>query len=203
MRGPKGDPEKEKHWRSLLGKFHLSGLPFRKFCAEEKISPNTFQLWRRILREKDEALGVASKISKGQNKSPEVKAKELKEKIDYWLHVIDDANSNPCSLYEYCRSHNVPSGSLYHWEKRLLKMGLTQGLRHHKEPPVEKKMFAQVSIVEPGVVDENAAAMLEPKILDTNRIEIRSRNGNSIFVPLNTSVDRLLQLANGLRGIDC
>ncbi len=36
------DPEKEKRWRELFARFHKSGETFRKFCADEGVSPKFF-----------------------------------------------------------------------------------------------------------------------------------------------------------------
>src|SRR5271155_714764 len=68
------DPDKEKHWRAVMEKFRTSEMTFRDFCAAENISPNTFQFWRRELRLRDEAAGVVSSISKGENKPLQVEA---------------------------------------------------------------------------------------------------------------------------------
>ncbi len=58
MRKPrKIDFEKEQYWRTVLYHFQNSGLSFKKFCQQEKISPNTFQYWRKVLRDRDAERG--------------------------------------------------------------------------------------------------------------------------------------------------
>jgi transposase-like protein len=118
------DYEKENHWRAVFAQFQKCGLPFRKFCAQEKISPNTFQYWRRELRNRDEARGTVSTISKGDNRSS-----NLQQKINHWLKIIDEINVYEGSINSYCRIHGVSSGNLHFWEKRLREMKLTNGVR--------------------------------------------------------------------------
>jgi transposase-like protein len=99
-------------------------LPFKKFCTQEKISPNTFQYWRRELRKRDEARGTASAISKGDNRPS-----NLQHNIAHWLQIINEINSYKGSINSYCRNQGVSSGTLHFWEKRLREMKLTNGVR--------------------------------------------------------------------------
>lgn len=125
MRKPRAvDREKERRWRAIFAQFQRSGLPFRKFCRQEKISPNTFQYWRRELRMRDEARGTASDIRKGDNRPS-----DLQHKIGHWLQIIDEINAYNGSINSYCRNHGVSSGSLHYWEKQLREMKLTNGVR--------------------------------------------------------------------------
>jgi len=182
------DLEKEQYWRSMLLRFQKSGLPFRQFCAREKISPNTFQYWRKKLRELDEARGLTSTIRKGENRP-----NNEQEKLNYWLRVIDDANTFPGSLNEFCRVNSIRSSSLYYWERRLRKLGLTAGLRKNSEQ----------TLVPVRIVDDEPAAngsKLPALVGDEQRIEIRLHDGNRVLVPASLPAELVVQLLNGLRG---
>jgi len=119
-------------------------LPFKKFCELEKISANTFQYWRRELRNRDESRGVASLISTGDNRPS-----DLQEKIDYWLGVIDSINSHKGSIRQFCCSHGIASGSLHFWEKRLKSLKLTKGItRKAPEEPNQGIQFSPVTVLD-------------------------------------------------------
>jgi transposase-like protein len=159
MRKPrKVDENKEKYWRQMLAAFQRGGLPFREFCRRENISPNTFQFWRRELRKRDEARGVTSTVSKGDNRPS-----KLQQNIDYWLRIIDEINSHDGSVNSYCRSHHLSSGSLHYWEKRLREMKLTNGVRRdqlkernidYQPAPTSTPDHAKTQTVRPAAGDD-------------------------------------------------
>src|SRR5580700_3906619 len=122
------DEEKERYWREVLAQFQSSRLPFKIFCAQESISANTFQYWRRELRLRDEARGITSQISKGDNRPS-----DLQQNIEKWLQIIDEINAHGGSVNSYCRKHGISSGSLHYWEKKLIQMKLTNGVRRTNE----------------------------------------------------------------------
>lgn len=190
MRKPrKIDFEKEQYWRTVLHHFQNSGLPFKKFCQQEKLSPNTFQYWRKVLRDRDADRGITSTIRKGDNRPS-----KTDEKTAYWLGVIDDANCFAGSLNEFCRQRSISSGSLYHWEARLQKAGLTAGL--WKDPE-------QAALVPVRVVEDQVAVPAPPRSLpglDEQKIEIRLHDGNRVFLPASLPSDFVLHMINGLRG---
>jgi hypothetical protein len=135
------DKEKEKKWRGVFARFQRSGLPFRKFCTQEGISPNTFQYWRRELRNRDEARGITSTISKGDNRPS-----NFQRNVDYWLRVINEINAYEGSVRNYCHNHGITSGNLHFWEKRLRGMKLTKGVRKDEQRP--KSVFVPVQVVD-------------------------------------------------------
>lgn len=143
------DKEKEQQWRGVLARFQKSGLPFKRFCTEERISPNTFQYWRRELRKRDEELGITSTISKGDNRPS-----NLQRNVDYWLRVINEINVYEGSVRGYCRSHGIASGSLHFWEKRLRKMKLTDGLRNFEQRSDADSKFVPVQIFDDCAEEE-------------------------------------------------
>ncbi len=186
------DPEREKYWRLILKKFVESQLPFKKFCELERISPNTFQYWRRELRMRDEARGVTPTITKGDNRS----SNERKKKVKFWLNVINELNSYSGSVNQFCREKGISSGNLWHWEKKLVAQGLTQGTKARKRTNV---------LLPVSVVDRLPSLQMKTSetIEKSDRIEIRARNGNQIFFPIGMSVDVLIRVANELGGNNC
>ena len=153
------DRDKEHHWREVFLRFQSTGLPFRKFCALENISANTFQYWRRELRNRDEKLGISSAISTGDNRTS-----VLQEKIDFWLGIINAINSHNGSIRGFCRSHGISSGSLHFWEKRLKSMKLTDGMA--KRMPEEQEQRIQFSQVK--VLDDTAESNQDEKKREDN-----------------------------------
>ncbi len=174
------DPEREKYWREVFKRFQKSGLPFKKFCAQEGISPNTFQFWRRELRERDEELGIVSKVSKGDNRPS-----KLPEQIEYWNRVIDEIDAHPGSQRDYCRSHGVSSGNLHHWRKRLKELNLPD--KTSVNEPAAKPEFVPMHVVD--FVTESV----------NRQIDITLNDGTRIAAPTDVSLDVLLKLVNGLR----
>ena len=51
----KANPETRSQWRSRLQRFSRSGLTVAEFCQREQVSPASFYLWRRRLREPSSA----------------------------------------------------------------------------------------------------------------------------------------------------
>ena len=47
------DPSKERHWRSVLRQWRLSGLSIRAFCQQHDLSEPNFYSWRRLLAQRD------------------------------------------------------------------------------------------------------------------------------------------------------
>jgi hypothetical protein len=130
---------------------------------------------------------MASTIRRGENRPS-----SEQEKLNYWLRVIDDANTFPGSLNEFCRVHSIRSSGLYYWERRLRKLGLTAGLRKASE-----QALVPVRIVE----DEPANGSKPPTLVgDEQRIEIRLHDGNRVLVPASLPAELVVQLLNGLRG---
>lgn len=165
------DPERESHWRSVLENFRRSQMPFKKFCEQEKISPNTFQYWRSELRRRDEANGIESRIKKGDNRPS-----QADEKKRFWLNIIGKAQKNAGSISDFCRKHKITSGSLYHWEKRLIAEGLTNGFS-------EKNVLIPIRVVDA----QRRSSQKQPKAHQSpedRRIEIRTRGGDAIFLPI-------------------
>jgi transposase-like protein len=158
MRKPRAvDREKEQYWRKIFARFQGSGLPFKKFCAQEKLSTNTFQYWRKRLRERDEARGIASKITKGDNRPS-----NLQQKIHYWLKVIDEINSYDGSVNNYCRTHGLSTGNLHYWQKRLKEMKLIEGVRTGDNGRRADLLFAPVEVLDditakPALYEQNNA----------------------------------------------
>jgi transposase-like protein len=135
------DKEKEDYWRKIFACFQISGLAFKKFCVQEGISPNTFQYWRRELRKRDEARGITSLISKGDNRPS-----KFQQNVEYWLTVIDEINAYEGSVRSYCLSHGISSGSLHFWEKRLMEMKLTNGVR--KNDQASDPLFVPMQVLD-------------------------------------------------------
>ncbi len=188
------DPEKEKYWRLVLKKFVESELPFKKFCELERISPNTFQYWRRELRLRDEARGSKPTITKGDNRPDN----ERQKKVNFWLNVIDELNSYSGGVNQYCREKGISSGNLWHWERKLVAQGLTEGTTAKKQ----SKALLPVRVVNPAPLTSHQKA--NPETMEKiDRIEIRARNGNQIFFPLGMSVEVLIRVANELGGNNC
>jgi hypothetical protein len=190
------DKEKESDWRKVFARFNRSELPFRKFCAQENISPNTFQYWRRELRKRDEARGITSTISKGDNRPS-----NLQQNIDYWLGIINEINAYEGSVRSYCRSHSIASGSLHFWEKRLKAMKLTTGVRKDEQP--SDSVFVPVRILDDCSQPPEGASHGGTPEGAFQRIEIKLGNGVVMSLPVSTSVEVLIQLMNGVREHRC
>lgn len=47
--------ETERLWRERVGRQAVSGLSIQEFCAQEQISPPSFYVWRRRLKEEADA----------------------------------------------------------------------------------------------------------------------------------------------------
>ncbi len=183
--------DKEKYWRQVFALFYKSELPFKKFCAQEKLSPNTFQYWRRELRKRDDARGITSLISQGDNRPS-----NLQQNIDFWLGIINDINACEGSVRSFCSSHGISSGNLHFWEKRLKDMKLTKGVRKDEQPHTSR--FVPVRILD----DTSAPADSESdQTADAihHRIEIKLTGGVIVSVPVSMSADVLIQLVNGVR----
>jgi transposase-like protein len=190
------DKEKESHWRKVFARFNRSELPFRKFCVQENISPNTFQYWRRELRKRDEARGITSTITKGDNRPS-----NLQQNVDYWLGIINEINAYEGSVRSYCHSHSIASGTLHFWEKRLRDMKLTKGVRKHEQK--SDSVFVPVRILddcsqppEGKSCGSTAAGMFQ-------RIEITLGDGVVMSLPVSTGVEVLIQLINGVKEHRC
>jgi len=186
------DAQKEEQWRATFVRFRNSGLSFRNFCAEEKISPNTFQYWRRELRKRDNARGTASEITKGCNLPADLESK----KTNHWLRIIDEINAYEGSVNSYCRNNGVSSGSLHFWEKRLMKMKLTDGVRRHPKP--NKPVFVPVQISGAAESAPISDACSKQTAESSQRIEVKLPNDIVMSFPLTTGIDTLVQLINGL-----
>jgi transposase-like protein len=184
------DKKKERHWREVFVKFRRSELPFREFCARENISPNTFQYWRRELRKRDELRGITSAISKGDNRPS-----KLQQNIDYWLGIINEINEFEGSTRSYCRTRDIRSGSLHFWEKRLKEMKLTNGVRKDKQ--TSRSLFVPVRILDDCAKLPEEGTTSEAK----ERIEFKLSNGMSMLLPASTDVEILIQLVNGVKGV--
>lgn len=192
MRKRRIDMEKEQFWRAVFHRFQGTGLPFRKFCEMEGLSPHNFQSWRKKLRERDEGRGIPTTISKGDNRAP-----RTAEKAAYWLAMIDDANAYNGSIRSFCKERGISSGSLHHWEQRLKRSGLTAGVR--KDPE-------QATLVPMRVVDDQIAPESVPvatPVSDEQKVEIRLHDGNRVLLPASLPAEMLIQLLNGLRGKRC
>ena len=185
------DLKKEQHWRAVLHRFQESKLPFRRFCELERISPNSFQYWRKRLRQRDAERGIVSTITKGENRPS-----KMEEKREFWLHAIDEANNFVGSLRQFCIQRKISSGSLYNWEKRLREAGLTAGLR--KSP---SEMLVPVHVVPNEIPPPNGARVLAGS--DEQKIEIRLHDGNRVLLPASLPTEVLIHLLNGLRGKIC
>jgi len=187
------DPDKEQWWRDLLEQFQKSGLPFKKFCAREKISPNTFQYWRRELRERDAEGGIVTTISKGDNRPS-----ELPEKIDFWTRILEEIERYPGSIRSFCSSRGISSGSLHYWTTRLKKMNLVPRTPKENESDGTDLAFVQARVVDDQAVERDVQNPREQP--DSDRIEIRLSDGTVIAAPNALRIDTLIQLVNGLRG---
>lgn len=185
-RDRKIDPAKERYWRAVMVRFVKSALPFRKFCETEDISPNTFQYWRRELRNRDEKRGIASKVTKGSNEPSNLEAK-----TEFWLGIISELQSYQGSVKSFCRERKIASGTLYQWEEKLKAEGKTSGFagRLAKNPLVPVRIVSQ----------ERDAAVESENIKEVDpRIELRTRHGNSIFFPQSISVSTVIRIASEL-----
>jgi hypothetical protein len=173
----------------MFGKFVRSALPFKKFCEIEKISPNTFQYWRKELRKRDEERGVASKITKGDNRPS-----EFNDQVRHWREVLAALNEFEGSDREFCRNHGIPSGSLHYWRAKLKLLE-----EDTEMPAVDAAPRVMLPV---KVVGKKSEVSTDPQRVPVQdqRIEIRLEHGRLLYLPSNTSMDLLIQLLNGLRG---
>lgn len=182
------DVEKEKFWRKLFLRFVNSKLPFKQFCEMEKISPNTFQYWRKELRKRDEQRGVTSEITKGENRPS-----NFNEQVKHWRQVFAALDEFPGSDREFCRKYGIPSGSLHYWRAKL------KLLEDSEAPTVDD--VTPVMLPLKVVTDPTEVPAAPERDRDyEQRIEICLEHGRHLYLPSNTSVELLIQLLNGLRG---
>lgn len=187
----KTDPKIEKRWRAIFEEFHLSQLPFKKFCEREKLSPTSFQYWRSTLRKRDEANGIVSKIKAGENRPCDMEAKR-----QFWLKMIAKAQKYNGNITVFCDDNGIASGSLYHWEKRLMSEGLTAGFS-------EKNALVPMRIVDKA---NSGIAWQQAREVDActdQRVEIITRNGDAICLPKDFPVVALIEIARGLFHSEC
>lgn len=189
----KVDPEKEKYWRDVFRRFQKSGLPFKKFCAAEKISSNTFQYWRKELRTRDEEQGKASTISKGDNRPS-----QLAEKIKFWKQIVDDLEAYSGSASSFCRERKISSGTLHYWTRRLKDEGLL-GKLAPAVSDVPHAAFVPVQIRENSAGNSEKAVHGNLELRSNDPIQITLSDGTSISASPEIPVDTLLTLINGLR----
>jgi transposase-like protein len=185
------DPEKERLWRGVMKRFQKTGLPFRKFCTNENISPNTFQFWRRELRERDEKRGKVSEISKGENKPS-----QLLEKIKYWRQVIKDLDAYQGSGRSFLRKRGISSGNLHYWRTRLQEMDSNGSI--DSESTADD--FVAVKILDKEKLEQAERIQRPPKESEAHRIDIRLNDGTTIAASNAIPIEVLLKLVNGLRG---
>lgn len=191
MRKPRSiDLQKERNWRKILLEFQSSGLPFKKFCAYKGLSPNTFQYWKKRLRERDEARGVQSTVRKGDNRPSEFEAKS-----EYWRSILDALQKFSGSQREFCRQNGIASGTLDQWRKRL---------NSPVEPENEREPESNVRtpLLVPVRLSDDAASkpIIPPSPFEEPRIEIVLKDGNRLLVPSVLPMPFLLELINGLPG---
>jgi transposase-like protein len=189
------DAGKENHWRKVFARFQKSSLPFKKFCALEQISPNTFQYWRRELRKRDQDRGVISKITTGDNRPS-----NLHEQVAHWRQIIAEKSRFQGSAREFCRKFGVSSGTLHYWQKKLGSLDRTAASSVRAGV---SSVLVPVRVVDgdqkpPGVTAKSKNANLQDQ-----RIEIRLPHGRLVFLPSNTPAEALIKLLNGLRGERC
>ncbi len=176
------DPERERYWREILKKFQASQLPFKKFCAIENISPNTFQFWRAELRRRDEEKGLESEISIGENRPS-----QLKSRTKYWTQIFSDLEQYRGSIRDFCKEHGITSGSLHYWQTKL-------GRR-----PAQTGQAVQPPAFIPVEISGNSPPSSEPvKSLDET-ILVTLIDGTCISCSNTASVDLIVRLINGLR----
>lgn len=197
----KPDPEKEKFWRDVFRRFHASGMSFRKFCAQEDISPNTFQYWRRELRERDESAGIVSEIKSGENVSS-----AWEKRVEEWKATIEEARSHPQGVRDYCRKNKIASQTLYGWMRRLMKT--EPGWEPSpaiKGTETESQMFVPVTVVQTSKPEnKNVAAQkrkLPPQPIvapSPERIELRLPSGSTVTFPNRTGADDLIRVLKAL-----
>ena len=49
------DPQRERRWRDLIGRWQRCGLTIRDFCGAEEIAEASFYAWRREIARRDHA----------------------------------------------------------------------------------------------------------------------------------------------------
>ncbi|MBX9667957.1 MAG: hypothetical protein K2X93_10080 [Candidatus Obscuribacterales bacterium] len=186
MRKPRSvDLQKERKWRKILIEFQASGLPFKTFCANRGLSPNTFQYWRKRLRERDEARGVQSTVRKGDNRPSEFEAK-----AEYWRSMLNALQEFSGSQREFCRQNGIASGTLDQWRKRLNNL---------VEPVKSKTNISTPLLVPVRLCDDVTSRTTIPASHSVEpRIEILLKDGNRLLVPSALPMPLLLELINGL-----
>ena len=191
MRKPRSiDLQKERKWRKILLEFQASGLPFKTFCTSRGLSPNTFQYWRKRLRERDEARGVQSTVKKGNNRPSDFEAK-----AEYWRSMLDALSKFAGSQREFCRQNGIATGSLDQWRKRLNKLSKPA---NSQEPHIDMKVPLLVPVCFSN--EDKQLPTTETASVVDQRIEILLNHGNRVLVPAALPMALLLELINGLHG---
>jgi hypothetical protein len=183
----KVDPEKENYWRDVFKRFQKSGLPFKKFCVAEKLSPNTFQYWRAELRARDQQRGKVSEISKGENRPS-----DWANKIKYWTQIIEDLQAYTGSARSFCQERGISSGNLHYWTTRL----------NDTQAAVQSNAqadFVPLHMVEGEISksDKNTRRIISLPARD--QIQFTLPDGTAVVASAQMPVDFLLTLINGLR----
>jgi hypothetical protein len=52
------DTRKEQQWRRWIGQWQRSGLSVRAFCARHDLAQPSFYAWRRLIQQRDAAVGT-------------------------------------------------------------------------------------------------------------------------------------------------
>jgi hypothetical protein len=189
----KVDPEKEKYWRDVFKRFQKSGLPFKKFCAAENLSANTFQYWRAELRKRDEKQGQISRISKGDNRHS-----DLAKKLKYWAKIIEDLQAHNGSARTFCRERGISSGSLHYWTTRLNKMRASNVVASTGRSEVLAD-FVPLHMVEGKISKPDNGARQITGLPASDQIQFTLPDGTTVAASAQLPVDVLLTLINGLR----
>ncbi len=188
----KVDPEKEKYWRDVFKRFQKSGLPFKKFCVAEKLSPNTFQYWRAELRTRDQERGKISEVSKGENRPS-----DLADKFKYWKQIIEDLRAYTGSARSFCQERGISSGNLHYWTTRL------NNTRTSDDTSIGQSKvqanFVPLHMVESKMSkpDKNIRQIISLPAND--QIQFTLPDGTAVAASAHLPVDILLALINGLR----
>lgn len=187
----KVDPDKEKYWRDVFKRFQTTGLPFKKFCADEKISSNTFQYWRAELRRRDQKAGKASEILKGENRPS-----DLANKFSYWTQIIQDLRAYDGSARGFCKERGISKSSLHYWTTRLKKMR-TADESDAQSQPRQPDIFVPLQVVHGRTPRLETSDLLGKH--ESDQIQITLADGTSLSAPTHLPVDILIKLVNGLR----
>ena len=187
----KVDPEKEKHWRDVFKRFQKSGLPFKKFCAAEKLSPNTFQYWRAELRARDQKRGKISEISKGENRPS-----DLANKIKYWTQIIQDLHAYTGSARSFCKERGISSGNLHYWTTRLNNTRSADDLAPSGQSR-ESDDFVPLHMVDDKTSESGEIVRQVGSLPASDQIQFTLPDGTTVAAPAHVPVDILLTLING------